>query len=64
MSPDNRIFLLIMIWVGVVAAVASAIVAIRGWGKRPWTDHTKRAIYGVMSLGALAAWFFTLLHLN
>jgi hypothetical protein len=64
MSPDNRIFLLIMIWVGVVAAVAFAIVAIRGWGKRPWTDHTKRAIYGAVSLGALAAWFTIILHHN
>jgi hypothetical protein len=64
MSPDNRIYFLILTWVSVVAAVAFAIVAIRGWGKRPWTDHTKRAIYGAVSLAGLAAWLTILLHLN
>jgi hypothetical protein len=63
MSPGDRINFLILTWVGVVGAVAFAIVAIRGWGKRPWTDHTKRAIFGAVGLAVLAAWF-TILHLN
>jgi len=62
-SPDDRIYFLILTWVGVVAAVVFAIVAVRGMGKRPRTDQTKRAIFGAVALAALAAWF-TILHIN
>jgi hypothetical protein len=63
MSPDDRIYSLVLTWVCVVAAVVFASVAFRGIGKRPWTDQTKRAILGAVGLAVLAAWF-TVLHLN
>jgi hypothetical protein len=63
MSPDDRINFLVLTWIGVVAAAVFIIVAVRGLGKRPWTDHTKRAIFGAVGLAVLAAWL-TVLHLN
>jgi hypothetical protein len=57
MTHDDRIYSLTLTWVCVVAAVVFAIVAVRGWRKRPWTDHTKRAMFGAVGLAVMAACF-------
>jgi hypothetical protein len=63
MSPDDRIYWLVLTWVSVVAAVVYAIVVARRWRQRPWTVRTHRTMASAVVLALLAGWF-TILHLN
>ncbi len=63
MTQDDRLNFLILTAVCVAAAVVAAVVAVRGFRERPWTDQTKRAMFGATILTALAI-LGTVLHLN
>jgi phosphatidylserine synthase len=63
MSHDDRIYVLIVTWVSVVAAVVYAILVISRWRQRPWTGLTRRAMVAAVMLPVLAVWL-TILHLN
>jgi hypothetical protein len=63
MSHDDRIYVLIVTWVCLVAAVVYAIVVISRWRQRPWTLLTRRAMVAAVLLPAFAV-LLTILHLN
>ena len=63
MSPDDRIYWLVLTWVGVVAGVVYAVVVISRWHQRPWRGLTRRALVAAVLLPAFSLWL-TILHLN
>jgi predicted permease len=56
-NPPSRTFFLAMLIVVGATWMACVIIAIRGTRRSVWTEQTKRAIFGVVTLPILAAIF-------
>jgi hypothetical protein len=52
MSTGDRIYFVLLTRIGIVGAVVFAIDAGRGLRKRPWTEQTKRAMFGAAKRGS------------